>query len=273
MWWRWLAATAIVAVVSVEVAPPLEAKAYRYSPQERVELIRELTALYATAKTTLPRSKKPLPIDAEGKIDQAAWMDAHQEYGPAARTGDLVQITKIELEDKRIVLEINGGFSGGRKWYERIQVGVGTYPPVPVRTGDTSARPVGTKLAIVFPEGVPQLSPAEIKKILSTIFDFEQRSATEQYIESLPEPVQAAIKEKRAVEGMDRDAVLLAMGKPDRKVREVRDGVEYEDWIYGTPPGKITFVTFKGNKVVSVRETYASPGGTVAPPLPPQPEP
>jgi hypothetical protein len=30
-----------------------------------------------------------------------------------------VQVTKIELFDDRIVLQINGGFGGGRKWYQR----------------------------------------------------------------------------------------------------------------------------------------------------------
>ena len=41
-----------------------------------------------------------------------------------------------------------------------------------------------------------------------------------------------------------------------------KDGVETEDWIYGKPPGKITFVTFAGSKVIAVKETYA---GDVAP--------
>ena len=50
--------------------------------------------------------------------------------------------------------------------------------------------------------------------------------------------------------GMDRDQVLLAIGKPRHKERNVSDdGTEIEDWIYGDPPGKITFVTFAGSKV------------------------
>jgi len=51
-------------------------------------------------------------------------------------------------------------------------------------------------------------------------------------------------------------------------VRETKDGVETEDWIYGVPPGKIVFVTFNGNKVIKVKETYAGLG-TQAPPLEP----
>jgi hypothetical protein len=43
--------------------------------------------------------------------------------------------------------------------------------------------------------------------------------------------------------------------------------VESEDWIYGEPPGKITFVTFAGSKVVQIKEAYADIGGSTAPPL------
>jgi hypothetical protein len=67
---------------------------------------------------------------------------------------------------------------------------------------------------------------------------------------------------------MDRDQVLLAVGKPRHKERNVSgDGTEMEDWIYGDPPGKITFVTFTGFKVTRIREAYADIGGSTAPPL------
>ena len=39
-----------------------------------------------------------------------------------------------------------------------------------------------------------------------------------------------------------------------------------EDWVYGTPPGRITFVTFNGDKVIKVKESYAGLGGQVADP-------
>ncbi|MBV9768347.1 MAG: hypothetical protein JOZ32_02145 [Bryobacterales bacterium] len=67
---------------------------------------------------------------------------------------------------------------------------------------------------------------------------------------------------------MDRDQVLLAVGRPRHKERNVSgDGDETEDWIYGDPPGKITFVTFTGSKVTVVKEAYADIGGSTAPPL------
>ena len=104
------------------------------------------------------------------------------------------------------------------------------------------------------------LTGADVKKILAPVLDFDKRSATALYSETLPPEVQKAIKEKRALVGMDRDQVLLAMGHPDHKYRESKDGVETEDWIFGTPPGKIVFVTFTGNKVVKVKEQYAGLG-------------
>jgi hypothetical protein len=69
---------------------------------------------------------------------------------------------------------------------------------------------------------------------------------------------------------MDREQVRLAVGQPVRKERQSVDGDETEEWIYGRPPGKITFVTFSGSKVSKVKEMYAGLGGSTAPELPVQ---
>lgn len=259
-----------LAVLAAGIAWPDSApKHEKLTPEQRIWLTRDMTAEFATAKKMLPRSKKALPMEISGKLDDDMWTQAQEEYGPAAKVGDLVQITKIEYEKTRLLLEINGGFKGGKKWYQRIQVsgstGVSTVP-----MGGSSTAPGGTQIALVFPEGVPAVEASDIKKYLSPILDFEKRTATEQYVKSLPEPIQAAIEEKRATEGMDADMVLLALGKPNHKVRETKDGIDMEDWVYGQPPGKITFVTFKGSKVISIKERYAGLGGSVAPKLEPK---
>ena len=46
-------------------------------------------------------------------------------------------------------------------------------------------------------------------------------------------------------------------------------GDSIEEWVYGQPPGKVTFVKFDEGKVVNVEESYANVGGATAPPLPP----
>jgi hypothetical protein len=121
---------------------------------------------------------------------------------------------------------------------------------------------------LLFNKPIPALKAADIKKMLAPVLDFEKQTATENYVEKLPEPVQKAIKANKAIEGMDRDQVLLALGKPRHKERNVtKDGAEVEDWIFGEPPGKITFVTFTGSKVTQIKEAYADVGGSTAPSL------
>lgn len=259
----------LLALIIVPLALPVFADSRKLTFDERVEIVRGLMAEYATVKSPLPRSKKALPFDAAtGKYDKSKWDEAGKEFGPAARVGDLVQVTKVDIDDDKLVLEINGGLKSGRKWYERIEVGMGNRTS-PISSQGTNA-PGGTTLAMLFPKGVPAMDAAEFKKMLKPIMDFEKRTATENYMDTLPPEVQKAIKEKRPIEGMDREQVLLALGRPRHKTREVKEGAETEDWIYGQPPGKITFVTFEGSKVVRVKDTYAGLGGSVADPLPPR---
>ena len=238
----------------------------KLTPEERIELFRGLTADFATVKAPLPRSKKPLVLQSTGSFDKMQWEGFAREYGPAAKAGDAIQITKVTIEDDRIVFELNGGFRSGPKWYERIQLGTSTRT-VPIASGSPMAV-AGTYLALVFPGRMPPVNSDQVKQMLAPVLEFNKRSPTELYVETLPPPIQQAIKDKKAVEGMDRDQVVIALGKPDDKVRETVDGVDQEDWIYGKPPGRIVFVTFEGDKVVRVKESYAQLGGWQAPPLP-----
>lgn len=237
----------------------------KLSFEKRAIIVRGLMAEYGTAKLVIPRSKKALSLFPEGRLDQEQWEAAMNKFGPAARLGDLVQITKIEFKKNKLVLQLNHGLKGGRKWWHRIQVsGTGRRGGT---LGDSRSvhAPGGTLLALVFEDGgdIPDMTPDEFKAMLKPILDFEQRSATELYMDSIPEEFKEAIEEKRASVGMDRDMVLLAKGMADRKVRDFKDGIEREDWIYGTPPGTIIFVTFEDGKVIRVRESYANPGGQV----------
>lgn len=234
--------------------------------EQRVAIIRGMNAEFATSKILLPRSKKALEYDATGKYDRTAWDTAAKTLGPAARVGDLVQITKVEIEKDRILLEINGGMKGGRKWYDNVQVGGGMGGgTVPIGGRNNTPAPGGTSIALTFGKPVPAVEAADIKKMLAPILDFERRSATEQAVDLLPPEIKAAVKDKRVIEGMDRDQVLMAVGKPRTKVRETKDGMDTEDWIYGLPPGKVSFITFANGKVVRVRESYAGLGGETMP--------
>jgi hypothetical protein len=228
---------------------------------ERIEIIRGMTAEYAKVKVLLPRSRKELEFNSAGTYDKKAWSEIAKESGPAARNGDTIQITKVEIGSDRIVLQINGGFKGGRKWYDGVQIGGGASGnPTPVAMGGDTNAPGGTSLVILFHKPLEAIKAAEIKKMLSPVLDFDKHSATEIYSETLSPEMQQAIKDKHVVLGMTHEQVLMTMGRPREHPRETKDGIELEDWIYGVPPGKITFVTFTGDKVIKVKEEFAGLG-------------
>ncbi len=228
----------------------------------RQELVRELNAEYSTAKVIIPRSKKPLDILPDGTFDPEAWADAMMISGPAARLGDIVQITKVEFKGQRILLEINNGIKGGRKWWHRVQVS-GTSSGSTLGQGQTVHAPGGTLLALYFKDEkeLPNKTADELKELLDPVLDFNQRSATEVYLETIEPEYKEAIEQKEVIAGMDREMTRLSMGMPTRKVRDFDDGRETEDWIYGKPPGEIVFVTFENGKVINVKYEHANLGG------------
>jgi len=252
----------IRALVAFAAAASLHADQKKLTDDQRIELMRGLDAEYATVKVPLPRSKKPLDVQTDGTYDRQAWTAAAKQLGAAGRVGDLVQVTKVDIEKDAIILQINGGMRAKGGWKDHVSIGMGT--PMPINGGQNANSPGGTTIALRFNEPIGELTSAEVKKMLAPILDFEKRTVTEQYTATIPPEVKTAIENKKAIEGMDRDQVIMALGRPAHKSRETKEGTEYEDWIYGTPPGRVTFVTFVGNKVVKVKETYAGLGGSIA---------
>jgi len=256
------------AIMASCLLSPLFAGDKKLTEDDRIEILRGMLSEFATVKSSLPRSPKPLPFESTGAWDKQAWTEASQKFGPAARVGDQVQVTKVTIEADKILFEINGGMKGKGHWYDHVQVGMGG-STAPISTQQNGNAPSGTNIALLFKAPIPPLKAADIKKMLAPVLDFEKQTVTENYVEKLPEPIQKAIKENKAIEGMDRDQVLLALGKPRHKERNTtKDGVDTEDWIYGDAPGKIVFVTFANSKVIAVKEAYADLGGSTVPRLP-----
>jgi len=239
----------------------LHADTKKLSREQKVELVRGLSAEWAIAKVVLPMSKKPLPFDSVGGRDLQKWEEALYKSGPAARVGDMVQITKVNVGDDKIEIEINDGSKKGSFW-DRVQIG-GAAGATPITRPKTNAA-AGTSIEINFPDSIGDVDSKEIKKMLASVLNFDKHSAVETYTESLPQPIQDAIKAEKAIVGMDQEQVILALGPNARKVRTTVDDIDYEEWIYGKPPGVITFVKFQGSKVVSVKEDFAGIGGSIA---------
>ena len=108
-------------------------------------------------------------------------------------------------------------------------------------------------VTVTLPGKQETATPEQVKKLLASVLDFERRSPTVLYSPEVPPEIKEAIKNHQVIVGMNRDAVLSSKGPPDRKVRETRNDVEEEDWIYGLPP-HVLFVTFDGERVVRVEQ-------------------
>ena len=100
MRWIFVTSTAVLLFAAAFSA------AARVSPERKIELIRDFTAEMGTVQMMLPRSKKSLDVRPDGTYDTSDWAAAMQEYGVAARLGDMIQITGVQVTDKRLVLTI-----------------------------------------------------------------------------------------------------------------------------------------------------------------------
>ena len=114
----------------------------------------------------------------------------------------------------------------------------------------------GATLVLDYGQPLPDMSADDLKRDLSVFLSFDdQHSAAVNWVDTLPPEFRNAIKERRALVGMNTDMVIAAMGRPDQKIRQASDdGSETEDWIYGRPPGKTVFVTFLNSKVTRVEQ-------------------
>jgi hypothetical protein len=172
-------------------------------------------------------------------------------WGPAAKPGDRARISDVTIKDDHIRFEINGGPVKKQKWYQRIQIS-GANASVPVAPSDSSANARGSFVDLYFDKYVPELTGPELKQLLRPVFDFDAKSPLEAYLETVPPQVKDAIKNHHVLVGMNREMVIYAKGRPPKKVRETANEVEYEEWIYGTPPEDVDFVRFVGDEVVRV---------------------
>jgi len=230
----------------------------------KLNLIRFVSGEFAKVRKPIPGGKEGFILYTDKPLNQEYLDRVVSTHGAAINTGDNAQITKLEFHEHTIIVDINGGGRPKKSWRDRIQVSMGGPSQVPQSTTTTQQEqgPAGFQpgqggtLYVQFPKNVPDLSPDELKNILSPFLDFaKERSAAVHWIDTLPPEMKKAITDRRAVLGMDKEEVVAAIGKPDRKVRE-RDaeGYDTEDWIYGHPPDKTVFVHFRGDKVSSIKQ-------------------
>ena len=242
---------------------PSQEKKATLQDQSKLDLIRYVSGEFAKATKPLPAGKEGFLFYVGKPVSAELLNSAVATHGAAVNSGDNVQITRLEFRAHTIVVDVNGGGRGKKNWKDHVQIGMGGVPTMSTGQSQTSengppgVQPgMGSTLFLEFTKAVPDLTPEDLKQILSPFLDFtRQRSASVHWTDTLPPEVRKAIQDRRPAVGMDREEVVAAIGKPEHKVRE-RDseGNEIEDWIYGQPPSKTVFVRFQGDRVTSVRQ-------------------
>jgi hypothetical protein len=242
-----------------------KSKSATLQEQTKLDLIRYVSGEFAKATRNLPAGKEGFLLYVGKPLSPELLERAVATHGAAVHVGDAAQITKLEFRDHSIVVDVNGGGRGKKRWRDRIQIGMGGSIPTARTTtttpeqesGPPGMQPgTGSTIFLEFSKPVPDLSPEELKQLLAPFLDFaKQRSASVQWFDTLPPEMKKAIQERRPSVGMDREEVVAAIGKPEHKVRE-RDseGNEIEDWIYGQPPSRTIFIRFMGERVTSIKQ-------------------
>jgi hypothetical protein len=220
--------------------------------QTRLLVIRSLQSERVFARILFPQGDKGIKIK-NGVVSPSDAVIAQQvaDFGPAARPGDRCVITDVQIKDKEIILEINGGPKKHQKWYQHIQVaGGGGGTSIPGGPSPQSLDAHGSVVTLEFDKYVPELTGDQVRDMLSPIFDFKALTPAEAFQKTLSPKVQEAIKNHQVLVGMDKEMVTYAKGRPPRRIRDKDEqGQEYEEWIYGSPPEEVDFVRFKGNEV------------------------
>jgi hypothetical protein len=222
------------------------------SKQTREDIVHVFSEDLVYIRTNFPMGKTGLSLK-NGNVSPSGPELQHLMalWGPAVKPGDLARISDVVFKDDHIRFEINGGPIKKQKWYQHITI-VGSGSEVPVAPSDSSANARGSFVDLYFDKYVPEVTGPELRRLLHPVFDFDAKSALDAYLETLSPKVKDAIKNHHILVGMNHEMVIYAKGRPPQKVRERADEVEYEEWIYGTPPQDVDFVRFVGDEVVRV---------------------
>jgi hypothetical protein len=242
--------------VFLSVQQQASSKQSPLQPQSRMEIVRYVSGEFAKALKPIPSGKKGFKIEVGKKLDDKDLRAALHGHPAAANVGDTVQVTSIEFRAKEIIIQVNGGGRSSFNLRDHLQIGMGSPGGMPASGDVAQQRSLGGTLILDFGRDVPDMSADDVMTDLQAFLDFsKEHSGAINWIDTLPPEFKQAITDHEAIVGMNHEMVLAALGRPEHKVRERDpDGTETEDWIYGTPPARTTFVTFTGDKVTRVKE-------------------
>lgn len=216
----------------------------------REQLIRFLQSEQGFAMRPLPVAV--LTLRANGGMEPTGdkYIEELQTKGTAATPGQRVQITDVKFHGDRIILDLNNGPYHRHRFLRHVSIGMDPYDDENPMMMDPA--PTGSRIVLIFPSRIPDVTGEEVEQLLKPMIDFGVRSPAEAYAETLPDFLRKAILEHRVLVGMDRQMVLYAKGEPDHKDQEQKDGKSFVIWMYGQAPDPVEFVRFDGEFVARV---------------------
>ena len=217
------------------------------------EIIRFLTAEQGFAMRPLPLASKGLILHANGGMEPtgADYVNEINEKGTSAKPGDRCVITDVKIKDDKIVLLLNGGPDPKHKWLRHVSIGMDPNQTTPV-VQDNGQGPTGSRITLVFPHAVPEVSGQTVEALLAPLLGFGVKSPVVAYTDTLPPMLKQAILDHHVLVGMSTEMVIYALGQPQQKIREREGQMPFEEWIYGEAPKPIEFVRINGNRVIRV---------------------
>ena len=238
------------ALLSLVLALPLSAQ---ISKDARFEMLRTVLADQAASKIGMPFGTGGVELSDSGEVNKQKLEADLKKNGQSIEVGKVVTVTELSFDDDKIEIELDGGGKNKKGFFDRLEVGMGSQTTPVSRDDPKKAK--GSKVVLKFTDKVPaDITPDQLKELLSPVLDFNKRNFLKTGFDSLPPEFQEAVKAKEAMIGMDRNTVVMAMGRPSNKVREKKDGVETEDWIYILRGLRTVFVTFEHDVVVSIKQ-------------------
>jgi hypothetical protein len=218
----------------------------------RRELIRDLESEQGFAHRVLPMGPG-LVLDANGPLSPGPeqYKKMIYEKGQSSAVGDRVVVTGITVKGDKLIIDLNGGPFAKHRFLSHVSFG-----DAPV-AGNPNDQATGSRVTLVFKDGIPEITAPEVKALLTPVIDFGAKTSADAYADTLPGPIKESVQAHEVLVGMDRRMVLASLGAPESKVREHAsddpDAPRYEEWIYGHVPQTVKFVRFTGDRVTMVK--------------------
>ena len=216
---------------------------------DRQQLLRFLQSEQGFTMRPLPVATLTVRANGEMKPTGSDYANLIRNKGTAAKAGQRVVITDVTIDKDRILLDFNGGPVHKHKWLRHLSVGMDPNYTTPV-VRDAPNEAAGSRIALIFPHSVPDLTGIQVEELVKPIVDFAVKTPIEAFTDTLPPFLRKAVLDHRVLVGMNHDMVLSALGEPKTKLREQENQMDVEIWIYGEPPEPTQFVRFNNNRVI-----------------------